>query len=318
MTLPRATQVCLESTTYYHCVSRCVRQSYLCGFDRMTKRDYEHRREWVESLILRLSEAFCIDVAGYAVMSNHYHVILHVNADQALALTVHEIAERWGQLYSLNELVSSYLDGGELSESERLQVEVQIESWRDNLFNISKFMGYLNEKIARQANEEDKCKGRFWEGRFKCQALLDETAVIQCMAYVDLNPVRAKMAKTPEKSEFTSIYKRLTEPDNNLMPFAQQKRPLDDLDSQLPIEQTDYLNLLDWTGRVVRLDKRGAIPEDYPPILDRLGKTPKDWMKEMTPNPDFFEKAKGSIEAIQAYCQALGKRWLWRRATETA
>ncbi len=129
MTMPRASQVCLESTPYYHCISRCVRQGFLCGFDQVSKRDYEHRRDWVESLILQLSEAFCIDVAAYAVMSNHYHVILHVNAEQAKALTVHEIAERWGQLYSVNELVASYLKGGELSQSERLQVEVQIENW---------------------------------------------------------------------------------------------------------------------------------------------------------------------------------------------
>ena len=82
------------------------------------------------------------------------------------------------------------------------------------------------------------------------------------------------MAKTPEHSEFTSIYKRLTEPDNNLLPFSQPKRSIDEFETTIFIEQQDYLNLLDWTGRVVRQDKRGAIPEHYPTILERLGKSP--------------------------------------------
>jgi hypothetical protein len=70
-------------------------------------------------------------------------------------------------------------------------------------------MGRLNEFIARAANKEYRVKGRFWESRFKCQALLDEAAIAACMIYVDLNPIRAGRADTPEESDFTSIQERI-------------------------------------------------------------------------------------------------------------
>ena len=105
----------------------------------------------------------------------------------------------------------------------------------------------MNEPIARQANFEDKCTGRFWEGRFKSQALLDESALAACMAYVDLNPLRAKISQTPETSEFTSVKKRVAAAKHQkqpkpLYPFV--GNPRENMPDGLPFELSDYLELV--------------------------------------------------------------------------
>ena len=134
-----------------------------------------------------------------------------------------------------------------------------------------------------QANLEDGCKGRFWEGRFKSQAILDLEGLMACMVYVDLNPLRACLVSTPEESADVSIHQRLVEhkrlaetndtpvqPEANhpwLLPFATTtSEPM-----SVPCTLNDYLQLLDWTGRARREDKRGAIAADIPPIMSRLG-----------------------------------------------
>ncbi|MCE9788438.1 transposase, partial [Shewanella chilikensis] len=209
MPRPRYAQVSLEETPFYHCISRCVRRAFLCGVDDYSGKSYEHRRDWVESRLLELAAVFAIDLCAYAVMSNHLHLVLRVDLKTATEWTLEQVLQHWHLLYSGTLLSQRFLRGETLSDIEYLTLQQTTEVYRQRLMDISWFMRALNEPIARQANREDGCSGRFWEGRFKSQPLLDDAAVLACMAYVDLNPIRAGIAKTPEDSDYTSIQRRI-------------------------------------------------------------------------------------------------------------
>ena len=315
MARPRKYDICLEVTPYYHCVSRCVRRAYLCGHDAQSGQSYEHRRQWVEDRLLLLARFFAIDICAYAVMSNHCHVVLHVDVEKAAAMTTIEIVERWHGLFSGNLLSQRFLTGHCMSDAEMRAIEKQAETWRENLMSVSWFMRCLNEHIARRANEEDDCTGRFWEGRFKCQALLDESALLACMAYVDLNPVRAGMANTPEKSEYTSIRRRLAifrgksieHQPANLMPFHSRsnQEPVKCLHFNLQ----DYLELLDWTGRAIRSDSHEAIPADLPSIARRLQIQRTAWLEMTEGFETLFHALVGSEESVLTACRQTGRNW---------
>ncbi len=180
--------------------------------------------------------------------------------------------------------------------------------------DISWFMRNINEPIARQANFEDNCTGRFWEGRFKSQALLDEQALAACLAYVDLNPIRADMAKTPETSDYTSIQRRIQSVKSEgreqqslaeaLFPFV--GNPREPMPEGLPFHLNDYLELVDWTGRIIRDDKRGAIPATLPPILERLDIDPKQWLFMTTKFESRFKSLVGCAYKLKKAAEQLG------------
>lgn len=214
MTRPRSALVSLSDTPWYHVVNRCVRRAFLCGHDAHTGKTFEHRRGWIETRIRELASVFAIDVAAYAVMSNHYHVVLRVDAERARSWSTDEVLRRWTQLFTGPQLVQRYQQPALqalMGDAERAKVQEMADTYRARLFDLSWYMRVLNESIARQANAEDGVKGCFWEGRFKSQALLDEQALLSAMAYVDLNPVRAGMAESLEDSAHTSMAARLAE-----------------------------------------------------------------------------------------------------------
>jgi REP element-mobilizing transposase RayT len=302
MTQPRKRLVSYSDTVYYHCIARCVRRAFLCGKDPVTGYDFEHRRQWIVDRLHELSSVFAIDLCAYAVMNNHYHVVLRIDLKQAEAWTDEEVAVQWCQLFSGPSCVQRWMKGLTLETSERDQVQQTIELWRQRLTDLSWFMRCLNESIARMANQEDRCTGRFWEGRFKSQALLDERAVLACMAYVDLNPIRAAIAATPEQSHYTSIKARIDQPNENpLRPFS---GTADDAQG-IPFTFQGYLELVDWAGRVVRSDKRGFIPSDLPPIVTRLGVDPKNLARFLVEKQD-FPRAIGPVGQMRKLAKSLG------------
>jgi len=287
MPRPRKQQISLEATPFYHCVSRCVRRAFLCGVDSVSGRSYEHRRHLIQQDLLRLASLFYIDVAAFAVMSNHSEKFIN------------------------NEHLEPY---------ELNQIDVLVDTWRSRLYDISWFMKVLNENIARLANKEDECTGHFWESRFKSQALLDENAVLSAMAYVDLNPIRAAMADTPENSDHTSIQLRIeywkkkanridsdstdTMQPKSLLPFVGSVRQ--PMPKGLIFNLIDYIELVDWTGRTIRDDKRGAIPESARPILQRLEISEDHWIELSTSFEKRFKGIAGSVDSIKMLCAHFG------------
>jgi hypothetical protein len=121
----------------------------------------------------------------------------------------HEVALRWLQIFPGKRTEEQLGDPVDIEVDILAKDADRIGLIRSRLSDFSWFMRALSEPIARRANAEEKCTGAFWEGRFKAQRLLDETALLACCMYVDLNPIRAAMAEDIEDSRFTSAYDRL-------------------------------------------------------------------------------------------------------------
>ncbi len=344
MTKARKSIINVSDTPYYHCMGRCVRRAFLCGVDEFSGNDYSHRKQWIVDKLAELSAVFMIDVCAYAVMSNHYHLVLKINQEQAMQLSDELVIERWMMLFAGNVLVQRYLKGECKTQAELDKVQEIIVEWRERLSDISWFMRCLNETIAHRANEEDNCSGRFWEGRFKSQALLNEQALLSCMAYVDLNPVRVGIAESLDESEFTSIEQRVKEivlspeslvisrkkgqkiKDNPLSPplkngeVKRQKKGevffkladfVGGFDKEgIPYRFVDYLELVDWSGRAIRDDKTGYIDQKEPKILDKIGFTPDIWFKSMKQFSEHSYSHIGSEDQLRAICEDIGNKWM--------
>jgi hypothetical protein len=296
-----------------------------------------------------------------------------------------------------------------------------VEQLRLRLSNPSWLMRFLTESLARVANREDKTTGRFWEGRFKMQRLLDEWAVAACLVYVDLNPIRAGITTQLSESQHTSMFERLAgvvhafgktltaqqrrdsglEEDSDGGPTTsatdrgegtKESGPVHKTDANTlarettvdrqaptmattatahpnqvdyrslsqgsssqvteaarhaafegrgswlaPLEITEqalrqpvpatrtsnlgclnmtftqYLELLEWTGRQIAKGKVGQIPAEQPSFLQQLGIEGEGWLKlvgSFTDKRGRLRRAIGRPAALQAEAAKRGQKWI--------
>ena len=333
MPQPRKRLVSTQVTPFYHVVARCVRRHFLCGVDPLTGKDYSARKQDIKDRIALLADVFAIDVCAYAILSNHYHLVLHIDEQTALAWSDMEVAERWTRVFTGPVLVRAFVAGQKLTDTQENVIQNYIQDYRKRLCSLSWFMKCLNEPIARQANAEDNVTGHFWQARFSSQALLDEAAVLTAMAYVDLNPIRAGIAETPETSDFTSVQQRIEawhgrhesvsndkntpEPDDTnsledtiikLLEFSDDSK--DSAENAIPYFTTDYLELVDWSGRAIVEGKKGLISEQLPPILQRLNMQPEQYLAYVRKPKYGFANALGTLDKIKACAEHFEKAFL--------
>jgi hypothetical protein len=284
------------------------------------------------------------------------HLILRTRPEIVATWNDREVALRWWRICPERRN-----EKGEAAEplpcelNQWLDDPAEMTELRGRLSSISWFMRLLCQKIARMANAEDGVTGKFFESRFKAQPLLDEQAVLACSMYVNLNPIRAGKAETPEESRFTSVYERivalkrarlaaaakaersevvpvesaeselwickleladrfsepgLTATADGLVPNQVNPFPSRRLTNKgyLPMSEEQYLSLLDWTGRQLRPDKRGAIPADLAPILDRLGLSASKLPGVVSGFAKQFHSAVGRVDSLREFASRLGRR----------
>lgn len=312
MTLARGEIVNQTEIGVYHCVSRCVRRAFLCGLDPYVGKSFEHRREWVRSRLSILIDVFAIEVISYAIMNNHLHSLLRTRPDISQEWSDEEVARRWITLFPRRR------KKGEQEQSEALRIEAilaqpkEVARYRKRLSSISWFNGCLNEHIARRANKEDDCKGRFWEGRFKCQRVFDTAGIVACSSYIDLNPVRAGKATALEDSDYTSIQDRiatLTEKthENHSKNATIPLVPIPDATAG-SLTLVEYIKLVDETGRLI-VKGKASISNELLPILDRLNISSNHWVETTLSFSKLFRRVVGPPQRIEEAAKAVDKNW---------
>ncbi len=310
MAIKRSELIDNENGGYYHLMSRCVRRTFLCGVDKETGRSFEHRRQWIEKRILELAKVFAIEVYAYAVMSNHYHLVVYSDPKAPQQWSDREVAERWLKVYPSRLDNPKFKVQRENKLNAIIKDKEKLSLYRQRLGNLSWLMRRINEPIAKKSNREDFVTGHFWESRFKSQALLDEAALLTCMAYVDLNPIRARMSKTLEDSDHTSIQKRV-----KALAEEQLKQSVKALSGEIKnrtmvLKLKDYIELVEWSGKSIAYPNKAKMPNHIESTLAHLNLQSHEWLGQVQHFGSQQGYFVGKLILLQQKAEELKKKWL--------
>lgn len=307
--MPQARRLVLPvgSRQTYHVISRCSRRDWLLGRDR------SHRKDWAVGLLDQLLGWFSIDLQAYAIMSNHIHLVLRPRPDKLECWGAERVARVGLQAIPVRpgNMVTA-LPVTVANVSAFASNAKWVEDYRSRLSSLSWFMKLFKQRLARRANREDGCSGHFWESRFQTVPLLDNGAVVACMAYVDLNPTRAGIGRSIGDATHCSIRQRmiaggLLKADGRdsdeerslsrrLVPLS-ACHPVDPRSGEIPrnrLSLDDYLDFMD--------------PQGGRRLIDRYGLEPASWSTRSREPGAFQGVAVGSRGARQVYAAQHGKR----------
>jgi Transposase IS200 like len=308
MTIARAQLVDVSLARWYHCITRCVRRAFLLG------EGDDNRKEWLEKRLQELAEIFAVAVGGFSVMDNHLHLLVRLDPAVGQAWSDEEVVRRWGRLFPPRDKVRQPIPVTEHWVQWRLKEAQWVATARGRLQSLSWFMKCLKEPLSRLANRQDGTRGTFFEGRFKSVAVCDEEALLAISVYIDLNPVAAKIATTPETSDYTSIKQRvehveaqgktaeLEAAEGGSVAGSRAAGGLEEALWLCPIEDRrgldstregmiqgfplgSYVKLVDYTGRLFR-QRKASISAELAGIFERLGCSAQSWQARL-------EKLKG-------------------------
>ena len=313
MAIPRRLLVDLENPCAYHLASKCTRGMFLCGWDRRTRKQYRHRRRWLVKRARALAQYFAVDLLTYAVMSNHFHLVVFYDPKACDTWSDEEVARRWVDAFPPPR-PSSAVRGKFASERtwERRKADrrelvlsdpTRLERARATLGSLSSFMKHLKQPIARRANREDDCEGHFFEQRFYSGALLNEKAIIAASAYVDLNPVRADLVERLDEYEEASIAERVRE--DRPERLSDYLRPISS--GLAPHQYRSFVDITlgDYVGLLEGMIAAQTTPEKNTVQSDRIS----DWRARMFVLSK-RQRAYGSAEQLRAWSGERGLRCL--------
>jgi REP element-mobilizing transposase RayT len=280
-----------------------VRRAFLCG------EGFEHRKQWIEDRLETLARCFAVSVCGFAVMDNHLHVLVRLDPNDVNSWSAEEVVRRWITVYPRKTAQGDAIEVSHAWIADQAKDGKRVEVLRERLTSLGWFMKALKEPLARMANKEDKCKGTFWESRYKSIAILDDEALLATCAYIDLNPVAAGIAATPETSLHTSVRRRvrhakakgkladLKAASSGSVAASRRARDVEQDLWLCPVEDCrshgacregmldgfslgNYLLLVDYTSRLCRTGK-ARVGREVASILYRLGTSPNVWAQRV-------------------------------------
>jgi REP element-mobilizing transposase RayT len=286
---------------FYHLVSRCVRRAYLCGYDPTTGKDYSYRKQWLIDRMNFLVQYFAVDLYGYAIMSNHFHLALYHDPKAHLHWSRDEVADRWlavsppptwGGKPVTPELLAT-------AKADLLSDRKRLTHVRKQLGSMSTFMKFLKQDIARRANLEDEVAGHFFEQRFWSAALVSERSILSAMAYIDLNPFRVGIAKTIEDIQDASLTERLAIAERDAASLDAYLKPL--RSGLLPEPPRVSMTLKDYVETLRAVTTGESIPGESGSV--------ERWRKDIAGN-----RQKQRAYGTQADIEVLASRHGWKRA----